>query len=413
MATVSGSQIVEKAKSYKGKYAKHNNKFTKHFAGRYHVKKNGYYKNGYCTLFVLYVYDKLGILSWFPKKSDNTNTIYKYLKSKGKIIKDPAKAKMGQPAFKKVGSTKKKSSGHTSIFWKYENGYVYTIDGNVSGGVVVRKKKPNWYLGFGDILKTSTPAPTPKPQPTPAPVKTTTYYVNTDTGNLNLRDKPNTDKSTVKKTLARGTKVEVSTIKDGWAYLPSYKLYCSSKYLSTSKPPDKKKVLQKAYHPMANRTISCGWNDGAAHKKCSSSSANYRDYPTDLVGKDTGRDWALAPCDMIVLRRYTKASHSIWLRSVEEVQTPYGVGYLYMMSEHQDNKEMGEVGHVYKQGTKMFREGSNGNATGNHLHVSFGFSKTKQTAKTMGTGWVKNSKGAWVLHIPKVTNIKIDQAVYV
>lgn len=409
MANVTGMDIVNKAKSYQGKYAKHTNKFTKYFAGKYNVKKNGYYKNGYCTLFVLYVYAKLGILSWFPKKSDNTNTIYKYLKSKGKIIKDPKKAKPGMPAFKKVGSTKKTSSGHTSIFWKYENGYVYTIDGNVSGGVVIRKKKKEWYLGFGNILKTSAPA---APKTTTTSVKTVTYYVNTETGNLNLRDKPDAEKSTVKKTLARGTKVEVSSVKDGWAYLPAYKLYCSAKYLSQTKPEAKKKVPQKAYHPMANHRISCGWNDGTAHKKCSSSSANYRDFPTDLVGADSGRDWAMAPCDMIVLRRYTKASHAIWLRSVEEVQTPNGVGYLYMMSEHQDNSEMGEVGHVYKQGTKMFREGSNGNATGNHLHVSFGFSTTKQTAKTMGTGWIKNSKGAWVLHIPKVTNIKIDKAVY-
>lgn len=152
---MTGMDIVKKAKSYKGKYAKHNNKFTKHFAGKYHVKKNGYYSAGYCTLFVMYVYDKLGILSWFPKKSDNTNTIYKYLKSKGKIITDPKKAKAGMPAFKKCGSTKKKSSGHTSIFWKYENGYVYTVDGNVNGGVIVRKKKPEWYLGFGNILKTT------------------------------------------------------------------------------------------------------------------------------------------------------------------------------------------------------------------------------------------------------------------
>lgn len=164
---MTGMDIVNKAKSYQGKYAKHNNKFTKYFKGKYNVQKNGYYKNGYCTLFVMYVYAQLGILSWMPKKTDHTQKMYSYLKKHGKIIKDPKKAKAGMPAFKKCGSTSKKSSGHTAIFWKYEGGYVYTVDGNCSGGVVVRKKKPEWYLGFGNIVKESAPAQKPTPKPTP------------------------------------------------------------------------------------------------------------------------------------------------------------------------------------------------------------------------------------------------------
>lgn len=239
-----------------------------------------------------------------------------------------------------------------------------------------------------------------------------TYYVNTKIGKLNLRVGAGFDYK-VAKTIPRGTKVNVTKItNDGWAYLSNYRLYCSSKYLSKTKPPDNKKVPQVACHPMAKRRVSCAWNEGVAHQKCSSSKANYRDYPTDLVGKDTGRDWAYAPCDMLVLRKYTKASHAIWMRSVEPVKTPYGIGYLYMMSEHQDNSEMEKVGHIYKQGTKMFREGKNGNATGNHLHVCFGFSDRKHTSQSMGTGWKRNNLGAWVLYIPNVTNIKISQAVF-
>ncbi len=153
----SGEDIVKKAKSYVGKYPKHKNKFTIYFKGKYHVTKKGYYPKGYCTLFYYYVLAMLGLLHLVPlkalgKDADNTNKLYKYLKKKGKIITDPKKAKPGMPAFKKVGSTKKKTSGHTAIFIKYENGYVWTVDGNVKGGVVVRKKLAIWYLGFGDIL---------------------------------------------------------------------------------------------------------------------------------------------------------------------------------------------------------------------------------------------------------------------
>lgn len=165
--------------------------------------------------------------------------------------------------------------------------------------------------------------------------------------------------------------------------------------------------MQKSLFPMKSHRVSCAYNQGKAHKKCSTGTPH--DYPTDLVGKDTGRDWFYAPCDMVVVRKYTKASHAIWLRSLNKVNLPYGEGYLYIMSEHQDNKEMPGVGHVYRQGAKCFREGRNGNATGNHLHVSCGFSKEKKDVKS---GWCRNSKGAWVLRIAGVTPIKIHQAFY-
>ena len=153
-----GQQIVKRAKKYKGKkYKAHNNKFTKHFAGRFGVKKNGYYKMGWCTIFALFCYDKCGVLGRLPvkalgKHASNTKYLYKALKKRGKIVKDPKKAKKGNLAFKKVGSTKKKTTGHTSIFIKYKNGYVYTIDGNVGGGVKLRKKKAAWYVGFSNVL---------------------------------------------------------------------------------------------------------------------------------------------------------------------------------------------------------------------------------------------------------------------
>ena len=152
-----GQKIVKKAKKYQGKYKAHKNQFTKHFAGRFGVRKDGYYKMGWCTLFALFIYDKCGYLGLLPvkalgKHASNTKYLYKKLKKQGKIVKDPKKAKKGNLAFKKVGSTKKKSTGHTSIFIKYKGGYVYTIDGNVGGKVKIRKKKPAWYVGFSKVV---------------------------------------------------------------------------------------------------------------------------------------------------------------------------------------------------------------------------------------------------------------------
>lgn len=154
-----GEKIVAKANKYKGKkkYKQHNNKFTRHFKGKYGVKKNGYYKMGWCTIFVLFIYDKCGLLGKLPvkalgKNASNTKYLYKKLKKQGKIVKDPKKAKPGNPAFKKVGSTKKKSTGHTSIFVACKGNYVYTIDGNVGNKVKARKKHKDWYVGFGNVL---------------------------------------------------------------------------------------------------------------------------------------------------------------------------------------------------------------------------------------------------------------------
>lgn len=157
-----GEEILKQARKYAGKkYKKHNNQFTKHFAGKYGVKKNGYYPMGWCTLFDETMYDKCGALKYLPMKAlgkhaSNTAYLYKKLKKQGKIVTDPRKAKAGELAFKKVGSTKKKTSGHTGIFWKYEKGYVYTIDGNIKNKVVVRKKSPIWYLGFSNVLPKET-----------------------------------------------------------------------------------------------------------------------------------------------------------------------------------------------------------------------------------------------------------------
>ena len=64
-------------------------------------------------------------------------------------------------------------------------------------------------------------------------------------------------------------------------------------------------------------------------------------------------------------------------------------------------------GQAFKQGDKIMREGRDGNATGNHFHIEVAaceFSKLKNS------GWVKNSKGAWVI---SNNAIKPEAAFYV
>lgn len=168
-----------------------------------------------------------------------------------------------------------------------------------------------------------------------------------------------------------------------------------------------------ATFPMKTMRFSAIWKTSTAHKKCSGfgyKHTDHKDYPTDLVGADTGRDWFYAPCDVVCLRVYSKASHCLWFRSVDKVEMPIGYGYLYFMVEHMSTDGFVR-GRRFSKGTKMFREGRAGNASGNHLHVSCGFAKDKSKV-SFGTGWTRNNHGAWVLHIKGVKNIKIQSAFY-
>ena len=172
--------------------------------------------------------------------------------------------------------------------------------------------------------------------------------------------------------------------------------------------------MQTVTFPMKIARFSSLWNSRGAHSKCSGSgykSTNHKDYPTDLVGSDTGKDWFYAPCDLICLKVYGKASHGLWFRSVDKVKMPVGEGYFYMMAEHESVAGF-KVGRKYAKGTRLFLEGRAGNATGNHIHLSCGWAKDKDDV-SFGSGWVQNNHGAWVLHIKGVTNIKIEKAMYI
>lgn len=169
--------------------------------------------------------------------------------------------------------------------------------------------------------------------------------------------------------------------------------------------------MQTAIFPMKVLRFSAIWKTSTPHKKCSGfgyKTTNYKDYPTDLVGADTGKDWVYAPCDLICTKVYNKASHGLWFRSTSKVKTPSGEKWLYIMAEHMSTSGF-KVGKKYKQGAKLFTENMFGNATGNHIHWSMGISDKPYN----GGFWTKNNHGAWVLRISGVTNVKINEALYV
>lgn len=126
------------------------------------------------------------------------------------------------------------------------------------------------------------------------------------------------------------------------------------------------------------------------------------DYPIDEAGTDAGRDSFCCPCDKMRVRKVYGVGGSgvntVWLESVEQVDMPCGKGKVTILVEHPEDEDMGRlfVGQEFIRGQKMFREGRDG-ALGNHFHISVGIGSLQDG------GWMRNSKGAWVLKVDGMT----------
>ena len=123
-----------------------------------------------------------------------------------------------------------------------------------------------------------------------------------------------------------------------------------------------------------------------------------KDYPVDEGGKDSGRDGFYCDCDeMKIVRMYgvgNGGTNALWVESTSKVHCADGTrDYACGMIIHPNDSDFKTlyVGKKFKRGDLICREGADG-ATGNHLHISFGKGKIK------GNGWIKNSKGKWVLN---------------
>ncbi len=122
-----------------------------------------------------------------------------------------------------------------------------------------------------------------------------------------------------------------------------------------------------------------------------------KDYPIDEGCSDTGKDYIYCPCDKMKVKRIygvgTGGTNTIWLESTEKVLFADGKkGYCTLLITHPDDADLKKLkpGQVFTRKQKICREGKDG-ATAYHLHISAG------KGKFTGNGWIKNSKGKYVL----------------
>lgn len=163
-------------------------------------------------------------------------------------------------------------------------------------------------------------------------------------------------------------------------------------------------------YPCKTMNITQGYADSYSH--AGHINGTPKDYPIDEACADSGRDWFYCPCDeMKVVRIYgvgKSGTNTIWLESTSEVITPAGKDYVTILITHPNDDDLSKlaVGQIFKRGEAIFREGKDGNATGNHFHIAVGF------GKTTGTGWVQNTSGSWV-HKTTGNQLKPEEAFYI
>lgn len=181
-------------------------------------------------------------------------------------------------------------------------------------------------------------------------------------------------------------------------------------------PPDPRPgEFSKNYftYPVKKMKITQPYNSNSNHQANFSGTPN--DYPIDEACEDYGKSPFYCPCDeMVVVRTRVKegATSGIWLESTSPVVTPSGTyPVITLMILHPDNEEVEKLeGRTFSRGAIICHEGKEGNATGNHFHISVGTGK--YNGGTNGNGWQKNSAKAWVL-TPLGKTLKPEEAFFV
>lgn len=169
--------------------------------------------------------------------------------------------------------------------------------------------------------------------------------------------------------------------------------------------------MQNLIYPTKIMNISQSYEGNFSHEI--SSTGNPKSYPIDDVAGSKNDAYFYAPCDLVVKRVYgvgNNGTNTIWLESVNKVRLANGnESYVTLMIIHPNDKTLSKfkVSQIYKQYDKMFEKGDDGFATGKHFHIEVATTKFENLKNN---GWIKNSKGAWVISNKA---IKPEQAFFI
>jgi len=162
--------------------------------------------------------------------------------------------------------------------------------------------------------------------------------------------------------------------------------------------------MQKARFPMKWVNISQSYKQGNHIPYWRNAGKGKKEYPIDICGMDSGRDYIYAPCDcritMIQAKNNLNWTNKMILVSTEKVQTvKYGVTQIYFKCVHfpyANVKKYGlKVGKKFKQGDIICTEGKDNHCTGNHIHFACGVGYANKSIPNDNGKYVCNGNGKY------------------
>lgn len=168
-------------------------------------------------------------------------------------------------------------------------------------------------------------------------------------------------------------------------------------------------MKEYAIYPFRVMNITQNYNQGN-HVPHWKNVTNYSDKPWDEACVDSGRSYFEPKNDFIieeVLGLNTSITNTVRLKSVNKLYIPYKeeANYLYITLTHMNEDNLARVkqGDIIKAGTKILMEGTDGNATGNHFHITANIGKYY--------GLKQNNNGKWCYTYEK--SLLPEEAFYV
>lgn len=140
--------------------------------------------------------------------------------------------------------------------------------------------------------------------------------------------------------------------------------------------------MEKAIYPLKNMRITQGYGTGTHINSCA----------IDDAGLNTGIEEIYAPFTGTIKKIYTKDANEVWLESDDPVEYPDGtIDYMTILFAHANDISNLYVGKKIRQKEVFYKEGTSGNATGNHCHIECA------RGKYQSPGWVANPEGYYVI----------------
>ena len=148
-------------------------------------------------------------------------------------------------------------------------------------------------------------------------------------------------------------------------------------------------------YPLKNMRITQSYTGTYSHTRSWLNSKDYKDYPIDDGGKDSGREGVYCPCDEMIVTAIkgignNDVTNTIWLVSTTKVQTPTFNDYAFMTLTHSNDSDFKnlKVGSKFKRGQLIVNEGEN-DKVATHIHMTFG--------RGSSNSWIYNSNGQIVI----------------